>query len=668
MSDSSREPRVKDVELSHDVTRMADCSTPDLVSNDPLALAERSFWDFAVNQRWQESTSEQQIAPATVWLDGQVLMCACPECLAPLSVRFWLMTADCWRCQSSVVLSEQQEQQARQLLETKGTAVENSVARPRSQNDRQQVKKRAVGERERSQSEKSPDDEFPNRQASTVGGRERKSVVQHRSIALHSGFQARTLRNWLSDLPAWLISALVHLAFLTLLALWMIEQNSDFETIVLSTEVSRHRIEGGLEEDWDPEFDVAFELPVPPGDRPENENQRRAILAANQDARELRIDPNSYQPQLPELHQVKSSVVNSQGRINSLVARDPRIRAEIVRREGGTTLTEAAVARGLRWMANHQEIDGRWRLDAFSGAEACGGRCDFGGQLRSDTAGTALVLLPFLGAGQTHLAGRYKDSVSAGIRWLVQQQKEDGDLRGQSAGNSGMYAQGQATIVLCEAFAMTGDESIREAAQKGIDFIVAAQHPAGGWRYHPQQPGDTSVLGWQLMALQSGRAAQLNVPEETLELASHFLDSVGSKDGSRYAYLRGQGETHVMTAEALLCRMYLGWTFDDPGLRLGLEFLMDQHLPNDNQFDLYYWYYATQVTHHAGGTVWDTWNRRLRDILVKTQETSGHVAGSWKPQSSHDQSGGRLYVTSLAVCTLEVYYRHAPIFHQIQLD
>ena len=653
MSDSSQDPRLKDIELSHNVTR----------------IAERSFWDFAVNERWQESSSDQQIAPTTVWLDGQVLMCACPECLAPLSIRFWLMTADCWRCQSSVVLSEQQEEQARQLLETKHTTDENAVVRSRSQNDLQQIRKRAVGDRERRQPVESQEDDFSNhRQESTVAGQKRKSVVQGRSVALHSGFQSRNLQNWLSDLPAWLISALIHLALLTLLALWMIEQNSDFETIVLSTEVSRHRIEGGFEEDWDPEFDVAFELPVPPGDRPKNENQRRAILAANQDARELRVDPNSYQPQLPPLHQVKSSVVTSQGKINSLVARDPRIRAEIVRREGGTTLTEAAVARGLRWMANHQEIDGCWRLDAFPGAAACGGRCDFGGQLRSDTAGTALVLLPFLGAGQTHLAGRYKDSVSAGIRWLVQQQKEDGDLRGQSAGNSGMYAQGQATIVLCEAFAMTGDESIREAAQKGIDFIVAAQHPAGGWRYHPQQVGDTSVLGWQLMALQSGRAAQLNVSEETLELASHFLDSVGSKDGSRYAYLRGQGETHVMTAEALLCRMYLGWTFDDPGLRLGLEFLMDQHLPNDKQFDLYYWYYATQVMHHAGGAVWDTWNRRLRDILVKTQETSGHVAGSWKPRSSHDQSGGRLYVTSLAVCTLEVYYRHAPIFHQIQLD
>ena len=57
------------------------------------------------------------------------------------------------------------------------------------------------------------------------------------------------------------------------------------------------------------------------------------------------------------------------------------------------------------------------------------------------------------------------------MRWLIKHQKDDGDLR-VTHGNSGMYAHGQATIVLCEAFAMTGDEELRVPAQKAIDFIV----------------------------------------------------------------------------------------------------------------------------------------------------------------------------------------------------
>ena len=83
---------------------------------------------------------------------------------------------------------------------------------------------------------------------------------------------------------------------------------------------------------------------------------------------------------------------------------------------------------------------------------------------------------------------------------------------------------------------MTGDEALRQPAQKAIDFIVAAQYPDGGWRYEPnqelrgrEQRGDTSVVGWQLMAMQSARAAKLKVPVETFELSSHFLDSVQSQ-------------------------------------------------------------------------------------------------------------------------------------------
>jgi hypothetical protein len=279
-----------------------------------------------------------------------------------------------------------------------------------------------------------------------------------------------------------------------------------------------------------------------------------------------------------------------------------------------------------------------------------------------------LALLPFLGAGQTHLVGRYKDYVSAGLRWLIAQQKPDGDLRGASRDNAGMYAHGQGAIVLCEAFLMTGDEELRVPAQRAIDFIVKAQHEEGGWRYSPGQPGDTSVVGWQLMALQSAKAANLTVPTETLELAYHYLDSVQHRGGAQYSYLPGQAPTHVMTAEALLCRLYLGWNLEHEGLVDGVRYLTQQHPPRENDPNIYYWYYATQTIHHFGGEPWDEWNARMREILVETQERRGHEAGSWEPRGDHASAGGRIYMTALAVCSLEVYYRHLPIFRQLDLD
>jgi hypothetical protein len=73
--------------------------------------------------------------------------------------------------------------------------------------------------------------------------------------------------------------------------------------------------------------------------------------------------------------------------------------------------------------------------------------------------------------------------------------------------------------------------------------------------------------------------------------------------------------------------------------------------------------------HHFGGPKWDEWNLRMRDVLVRSQEQRGHAAGSWDPSGDRwGDYGGRIYMTSLAVCTLEVYYRHLPIFRRIELE
>jgi hypothetical protein len=83
---------------------------------------------------------------------------------------------------------------------------------------------------------------------------------------------------------------------------------------------------------------------------------------------------------------------------------------------------------------------------------------------------------------------------------------------------------------------------------------------------------------------------------------------------------------------------------------------------------LYYWYYGTQVMHHYGAPQWERWNMKMRNVLTEKQATSGRDAGSWNLGGRHDASGGRLYMTAIATCILEVYYRHAPIFRQIELE
>ncbi|HQU44271.1 MAG TPA: squalene--hopene cyclase, partial [Pirellulales bacterium] len=138
-------------------------------------------------------------------------------------------------------------------------------------------------------------------------------------------------------------------------------------------------------------------------------------------------------------------------------------------------------------------------------------------------------------------------------------------------------------------------------------------------------------------------------------------------DGSRYGYQVDMDPTLTMTAEALLCRQYLGWRRDEPRLIHGVE-LLSQNLPRYEDRDVYYWYYGTQVMHHMEGKYWTAWNGALRDMLVSHQEQTGLEKGSWDPLGEHPDrwanlgQGGRLYTTCLSIYMLEVYYRHLPIY------
>ena len=604
------------------------------------------------------------LVSGSVWLDGNVLMCGCPDCGAPMSIRLWLLVADCWQCGTSIELSEELIRDAQRLLAQRekehvrrrraATAPSSAPEPPRHPPEPRPVPAAPIEPKRRPEPPPQP-------RSSPAAAPEVAAVAATPTAARPLGATA-WVRSLFKDTPAWLASLIFHLILLTLLGLLTLGRPEDI-FITLSTAVNKHVEAGGEVLPFDPQDEITYDL-LPKNVDLEDPKQRAALVRADRDAKKLRLDPDAVEPNLPELQQVKQLVTNPAGVQSALAARDPRIRVEMLKREGGTMLTEAAVARGLRWLAIHQARDGRWSLDRFNRTAGC--NCRSAG-IRSDSAATSLALLPFLGAGQTHLVGTYRNTVARGLRWLLDRQKPDGDLRADSRGNTGMYAHGQGAIVLCEAFFMTGDQQLREPAQKAIDFIVEAQHSAGGWRYAPGMEGDTSVLGWQLMALQSARAANLAVPEETLDRAGSYLDQVGFRGGAVYGYMPRKLPDEVMTAEALLCRAYLGWNTRTP-LGDGVAHLTDHYLPDAEQPNIYYWYYGTQLLHHVGGAQWQQWNERIREILVTTQRRLGHSAGSWDPIESHDRAGGRLYATALATCTLEVYYRHLPIFRQIDLD
>jgi len=359
---------------------------------------------------------------------------------------------------------------------------------------------------------------------------------------------------------------------------------------------------------------------------------------------------------------------------------------------GGNKLSEAAVAMGIEWLSLHQAPDGHWSLHEFpryardkpigENGKIITCQCGDTTNRRDEVAGTAFAMLPFLAAGMTHKSLKagaqqkdYSKVCQAGINFLMQKQGKDGFYGG------GGYSHGLATIVMCEAFGLTSDPLIKQSCQRGLNYIVEAQDPAGGgWRYSPKQPGDTSVTGWMIMALKSGQMSGLTVPPRTIKMAEKFLDSVevkGAGDGygsGLYSYTPGGAAMPTVTAVALLCRMYTGINPKNLGLLKGIDYL--KKYPPGKTGNKYYEYYATQVMHHMGGDAWDFWNKGpggndgIRDYYVnemdKGDAPKAHQRGSWKPdpRGGHANDGGRIMSTGLTLLGLEVYYRHLPLYRR----
>ena len=358
---------------------------------------------------------------------------------------------------------------------------------------------------------------------------------------------------------------------------------------------------------------------------------------------------------------------------------DPN-RTALAQRAGASLASEQAVERALDWLARHQDADGKWNAassrrkdgsvieyDSFTlhcpPGEVCFGECYY---WEADTALTGLSLLAFLGAGYTHVDGKYATVVRQGLEFLGRSQKADGDLRGSSLA-VGMYCHSMATLALCEAYALTGDARLRGPVERAVGFLVRSRAKDGmAWRYAPgAATGDTSILGWAVMALKSAKTVGIPIPSATQAGILGWLREVDAgRSGGLARYQPGEANkvTPTMTAEAWACRQFL--EVGGPGAASDEAAAFLLRSPSDRgEYNIYYLYYGTLAMYQHGGEAWSTWNARVRDEVVRRQRAQGHMAGSWDPDDSpYGTHGGRIYGTALATLTLEVYYRFLRLY------
>lgn len=128
-------------------------------------------------------------------------------------------------------------------------------------------------------------------------------------------------------MPAWLVSFLLHLIALMILALILLPQLAENPSITLSTFVAADDTEGGDIRMENPQDELQDDLPLAQQLAEDDEEIRDVIQKADQDAKQLLIDPLPTNPR-PDLDVVKKNITTRTGPVFSFAARDPRVRRD----------------------------------------------------------------------------------------------------------------------------------------------------------------------------------------------------------------------------------------------------------------------------------------------------------------------------------------------------
>lgn len=375
-------------------------------------------------------------------------------------------------------------------------------------------------------------------------------------------------------------------------------------------------------------------------------------------------DTASVQPaEFDSVAMIKSPVI-MRGMLGS---RSPGARGTALGKFGGGSHTEAAVLRALRWLAKNQNSDGSWN--------------------NTKPAMTSLAILAYLAHGDTPASEEFGSVVESALRFLTEAQEPSGRFKGRDNHD---YTHPIATYALAEAYGMTKNPTVKEAAVKALAVIVKGQNASGGFNYNLQPSGrdDTSYMAWCVQALKAAQIAGLAYDVEGLDEAMKkavlgFRKNYGEQGGYGGFGYTGPSSAHGLSGAGALSMQFLGEAKSKEVLNtlpmIAQRFAFNWETPPAGSI-IYYWYYNTQAFFQEGGAVWENWNKQFSIPLTKVQqvigkEASGYVdhkgqpqeIGSWTSPAKNEHTGGNGEVMDTILCTLmlEVYYRYLPTFQQI---
>jgi hypothetical protein len=338
-----------------------------------------------------------------------------------------------------------------------------------------------------------------------------------------------------------------------------------------------------------------------------------------------------------------------------------------------TAESEAAVERGLRWLAANQGPEGNWGSNDL-GLVAVGG-------------------LAFLSAGHMPGIGEHGETCERALAYVVKNAKPSG-LLNIAGPQRDTYNHGLATFVLGQAYGMTNDARVGKTLDRALKLIAKTQGPVGGWAYQAvPADGDLSLSVMQAKALRSAVDSGFEIPPSVIEKAivnvrGHYTPKGGNprmpeaelkKLPGQFTYAKGGGNpTVAMAAAGVVCLQEFG-QYDDWRIAKSMERVtaeiakIKQSKAHNGQmpFDAYTLNYVGQSLYQVGGPGWKQHYPALRDALVGSQVIDPKNPandGKWAAGGHVQGKPGDLYGTAVAVFVLSIPNRYLPILQEGKID
>ena len=238
----------------------------------------------------------------------------------------------------------------------------------------------------------------------------------------------------------------------------------------------------------------------------------------------------------------------------------------------------------------------------------------------------------------------HRDSVAKAVDWIEARMGKDGFLGEPSAPNA-VAAHAIACFASTEGTALGGGRPLTEP----LRALARLQLADGTWPARPgETKGDASATHWACWAMISAR--------EFHAIDFDFAPTI--------AFAQQQPAFLLPASEALLRT----FAHHDRKQDARLDQLcrdLAAHLPQwpatpqAPGADFLAWQLGSAVLFQQGGEEWERWEAALEQALLPHQRTDGAHAGSWDPIDVRGRECGRVYATAVNVLALSFGHRRA---------